>query len=79
MTRDQRWDPCVAHRGAEVAAFIADYFAAAERRVLFVAGAGFDPRSTAVATRLAATSATVERTVHPGKPAEPFPDPCRTR
>ena len=59
MVRDRRWDPCVAHRGAEVDAFIADYFAASERRVLLVAGAGFDPRSTAVATRLAAAAATV--------------------
>lgn len=59
MAQDRRWDPCVAHRGAEVDAFVADYFAAAERRVLFVAGAGFDPRSTAVATRLAAAGAAV--------------------
>lgn len=56
MVRQLRWDPCIAHRGAEVDAFIAEYFGAAERRVLFVAGGGFDPRSTAVATRIAAAS-----------------------
>jgi hypothetical protein len=57
MARERRWDPCISHRGAEVDGFVADYFALADRRVLLVAGAGFDPRSTAVATRLAATGA----------------------
>lgn len=52
MTR-RRWDPCVAHRGAEVDGFLTDYFVQADRRVLLVAGAGFDPRSCAVAARLA--------------------------
>lgn len=55
MARERRWDPCISHRGAEVDSFIADYFALADRQVLLVAGAGFDPRSTAVATRLATT------------------------
>jgi hypothetical protein len=54
MALDRRWDPCIAHRGDEVQAFVTDYFGAPDRRVLFVAGAGFDPRSTAVASRLAA-------------------------
>lgn len=52
----RRWDPCVAHRADEVDAFIADYFKGADRRVLFVGGAGFDPRTTAVASRLAAAT-----------------------
>ncbi|NBJ13643.1 hypothetical protein GR304_22505 [Microvirga sp. SYSU G3D207] len=52
MRPDYRWDPCIAHRGTEVDAFISDYFAQSDRRVLLVAGAGFDPRSLAVATRL---------------------------
>src|SRR5579883_3630687 len=56
MARQLRWDPCVAHRGAEVGAFITEYFSSAERRILFVAGAGFDPRSTAAATRISAAS-----------------------
>lgn len=54
MARGRRWDPCIAHRGDEVEAFIAEYFGARERRVLFIGGAGFDPRSTAVAKQLAA-------------------------
>jgi hypothetical protein len=49
----------VAHRGSQVDCFIGDYFANSDRHVLFVAGAGFDPRSTAVATRLAATDAQI--------------------
>lgn len=59
MPQERRWDPCVAHRGPEVHGFIADYFARPDRRVLLVAGAGFDPRSTAVAARLAAAGAPV--------------------
>lgn len=51
-----RWDPCVAHRTDEVDAFIAEYFSGPDRRVLFVAGAGFDPRTTAVASKLAAAT-----------------------
>ena len=50
-----RWDPCVSHRGAEIDGFVKAYFARPERRVLLVGGAGFDPRSTSVARRLANT------------------------
>lgn len=59
MVRDRRWDPCIAHRDSEVDNFVADYFASTGRRVLFIAGAGFDPRSTTVATRIAAACASV--------------------
>jgi hypothetical protein len=45
-----RWDPCIAHRGDEVRSFVQDYFKA--RKCLFVAGAGFDPRSSVVAKEL---------------------------
>lgn len=55
MADERRWDPCISHRGAEVDGFVAEYFAAPNRRVLLVAGAGFDPRSTAVTSRLAAS------------------------
>jgi hypothetical protein len=51
-----RWDPSIAHRGAEAEAFIGGYFGANGRRVLFVGGAGFDPRSCTVAKRMAAAS-----------------------
>jgi hypothetical protein len=59
VIRPLRWDPCIAHSGAEVDSFIADYFATADRKVLLIAGAGFDPRSTAVAERLSAAGAPV--------------------
>ena len=59
MARELRWDPCVAHRGLEVDGFVAEYFARPERRIVLLAGAGFDPRSTAVATRLATAGASV--------------------
>lgn len=57
MALQRRWDPCISHRGAEVDGFISDYFAIPDRQVLLIAGAGFDPRSTAVASRLAAVHA----------------------
>lgn len=50
-----RWDPCVSHRGVEIDGFVDAYFTQPERRILLVGGAGFDPRSTAVARRLANT------------------------
>jgi hypothetical protein len=59
VTRLRRWDPCVAHREGEVDGFLAEYFAQEDRRVLLVAGAGFDPRSRAVASRLAAACTSV--------------------
>lgn len=59
MAHERRWDPCIAHRGVEAEAFMANYFGGADRKVLYIAGAGFDPRSTAVATRLVATGTTV--------------------
>jgi hypothetical protein len=54
MADPYRWDPCIAHRGHEVVEFVADYFSCVCRRVLLVAGAGFDPRSRAVTTLLGA-------------------------
>jgi hypothetical protein len=48
-----RWDPCIAHRDREVPTFVSAYFTDASRRVLFVAGAGFDPRSAIIAEILA--------------------------
>lgn len=52
MDHRRRWDPAVAHRGAAVEGFIEAYFGRADRKVLLVAGAGFDPRAQAVALRL---------------------------
>ena len=59
MAQKQRWDPCIAHRAADVVSFMDEYFSTAERKVLFIAGCGFDPRSTVVATRLASVRASV--------------------
>ena len=53
MTQKQRWDPCITHRATDVATFIDEYFSKTSRKVLFIAGVGFDPRSTALATLLA--------------------------
>jgi hypothetical protein len=50
-----RWDPCVSHYGTEIDSFVETYFSAAGRQILLVGGAGFDPRSAAVAQRLAYT------------------------
>lgn len=49
------WANCITNFDADVAAFIADYFADASRRVLLVAAAGFDPRSARIAAMLAGT------------------------
>ncbi|PSH61080.1 hypothetical protein [Phyllobacterium sophorae] len=57
MTRPWRWDPCIAHSGAEVVNFINDYFAGKDRNVLVIAGAGFDPRAGVISTQLAAAGA----------------------
>ncbi len=52
MQRPRRWDPCVSHRGNDVTQFIETYFSEKDRRVLLIAGAGFDPRATRVAHQL---------------------------
>ncbi len=44
-----RWDRCIYHQGRHSESFLQTYLAEPHRRVLLVAGAGFDPRSTAVA------------------------------
>lgn len=52
MGCERRWDPCIAHCGDEAGKFLSQYFAQTDRNVLLVAGAGFDPRSCIVSTRL---------------------------
>ena len=56
MGRERRWEPCIAHRGDEVDGFVAHYFGQPDRKVLLVAGAGFDPRACDVAERLSDTA-----------------------
>ena len=46
--KEARWDRCIYHRGRHAAPFLRRYLGESHRRVLFIAGAGFDPRSTAV-------------------------------
>src|SRR5438128_2577595 len=46
------WDRCIYHRGQHTEDFLRDYLAEPQRQVLVIAGAGFDPRSTAVARRV---------------------------
>lgn len=58
MPRSLRWDICISHRGTESEQFIADYFQNG-RKVLLIAGAGFDPRTTAIIARLSAAGAAV--------------------
>ena len=51
---NQRWRTAVGFRGEDFLRFGADYFTDTSRRILLIAGAGFDPRSTRVATQLTA-------------------------
>ena len=53
MTR--RWDPAVSHRGPEAETFVREFFGG--RRVVAVAGAGFDPRARIVLELVAAAGA----------------------
>jgi len=50
MTRVPRWEPCVYHRGGHAETFLREYLDQSDRKVLLIAGAGFDPRSTRIGT-----------------------------
>ncbi len=54
MSDGYLWQQCVHHRGKGAREFVREFFGQAERRVLIVGGAGFDPRSHFVAEQLAA-------------------------
>ena len=54
MRKPQRWDMCVSHFDQDVVTFITQYFSRPETTILFIAAAGFDPRSTVIAQTLAA-------------------------
>src|SRR6266699_4079772 len=51
---NQRWRAAVGFRGEEFVRFGSEYFGDENRRILLIGGAGFDPRSTRVATQLSA-------------------------
>lgn len=53
MNRPRIWDPCISHRGDEAVRFIDGYFGKYDRRVHLIAGAGFDPRTSALPQMLA--------------------------
>lgn len=53
MRRERRWERCIQHRGGETDDFLAEYLASTERKALLIAGAGFDPRATALFERVA--------------------------
>ena len=52
--RTSRWDRCIYHLGTHTASFLREYLVESHRRVLLIAGAGFDPRSTAAAELIGA-------------------------
>lgn len=51
--QSRRWDPCVIHRAHVATEFLAQLFAETHRRILLIAGAGFDPRSAAACELIA--------------------------
>ncbi|UKJ64852.1 hypothetical protein H1Q78_05560 [Cellulosimicrobium cellulans] len=53
MRSEYRWDLAITHRGSELVEFVDGYFNSDDRRVLLIAGAGFDPRTGLVADLLA--------------------------
>jgi hypothetical protein len=53
MRAPPRWQSCIAHYDREVGEFVKRYFGKDDRACLLIAGAGFDPRSAAVASLLA--------------------------
>lgn len=52
MQPEYRWDLAVTNRKENSRKFISEYFNDAERQVLLIAGAGFDPRATILAEQL---------------------------
>src|SRR3954451_9183633 len=58
MYPDARWEPCIYHRAAGAIRFIDEYIADLKRRVLLIAGGGFDPRATFTASLLSRTAGT---------------------
>lgn len=51
---EPRWARCIHQRGGEVDRFITEFLTESHRRVLLICGAGFDPRSAALASKLSA-------------------------
>ena len=49
-----QWSRCIVQRGDDLEQFFLNYLGEASRRIFLLAGGGFDPRSTALAEKLAA-------------------------
>jgi len=49
-----RWEDCIVQKNEEVEVFVKTFLADSKRRVLLIAGAGFDPRATRVCQLLSA-------------------------
>lgn len=60
---DLRWEFAITHRQPDCVDFIEQYFNHPDRRVLLIAGAGFDPRATILANTLGALSGLTLRAV----------------
>jgi hypothetical protein len=53
MSLPSKWERSIYHIGEDVEPFFRDYFSSDSRKILLIGGAGFDPRSTVIATLLA--------------------------
>lgn len=60
MLRQLTWEPCVSHHDEETNSFIAEYFATSDRHILLIVGAGFDPRSTLLCSKLASVTSNIQ-------------------
>lgn len=47
-----RWQRCISHAHAEIDPFMSSYFGSGDRKVVLIAGGGFDPRATGIAKLL---------------------------
>jgi hypothetical protein len=47
-----RWQPCVSHTPSEVETFVRVYFGRSNKKIILIAGDGFDPRATKIAELL---------------------------
>ena len=74
MVSDLRWDPCIKHMGREAEEFLEELVGLPGRKVLLVAGAGFDPRSCTVSRVASRTAANVHglfvKEVRPYQPSD---------
>lgn len=53
MKRPGHWYRCITHEDSDVSEFVQSYFRLPDRSCLFIGGAGFDPRSAAIAKLIA--------------------------